>query len=51
LCTCRSIRLTVSVEKSGALKSGVCISMPCAESFDRKNAALDECADEAKPCK
>ena len=50
-CTCWIMRLTVSVEKSGALKSGVCISTPCAESLDRKNAAFDECADEAKPCR
>ncbi len=45
------MRVTVSVEKSGSLKSGVTTCTPCAASLVRKNAALDDCADEAKPCK
>ena len=50
-CTWPSMRLTVKVEKSGALKSGVCTATPWASSFERKNAALDDWADEAKPCR
>ena len=45
------IRVTVSDRKSGSLKSGVRSWMPCGRSFEAKNAALDDCADEAKPCR
>jgi hypothetical protein len=45
------IRLTVSVEKSGSLKSGVCRVIPRSRSLDAKNAALVDRPDDAKPWK
>ncbi len=39
-CTCASMRLTVSVEKSGRLKSGVWTSTPCAASFGAEERRL-----------
>ncbi len=45
------MRVTVSVLKSGSLKSGIWSSMPWLAKRDAKNAAFDDFADEAKPCR
>jgi hypothetical protein len=47
--TCSIIRVTVRVEKSGSLRSGVTHSRPASRNFLAKNVALDERADDAKP--
>lgn len=43
------IRVIVSVEKSGSLKSGVCSTIPCSRSFEPRNPAFVDFADDAKP--
>ena len=44
-----SIRVIVSDEKSGSLKSGQRSVRPCARSRSAKYAAFFDCAEEAKP--
>jgi hypothetical protein len=39
----------VSVEKSGPLRSGVSNSRPSSRSFEAKNVAFDDFADDANP--
>ena len=46
-----TIRVMVSVEKSGSLRSGVCSSTPCSRSFPAKKVAFEDRAEEAKPCR
>ncbi len=46
-----SMRVTVSVAKSGSLKSGLRSSTPCVRKRSDRNAAFVDFADEAKPCR
>ena len=50
-CTCCSIRLTVNVEKSGSFRSGTIIRTPRSANFLVKNAAFDDCGEDANPCR
>jgi hypothetical protein len=43
------MRVTVRVENSGSLKSGIWNSRPIASNFDAKKAALEDRAEEANP--
>jgi hypothetical protein len=47
--SCCSIREMVSVEKSGWLKSGVCIFTPHSASRSPKNCAFDDIGEDANP--
>ena len=49
--TCWIILVIVSVENSGALKSGECTVTPRSRSFAVKNVPFVDFADEANPCR
>jgi hypothetical protein len=49
--TCDNIRVTVSVEKSGAFRSGASRTIPYGASLDAKKVALDDVGEEPNPCR